>query len=368
MSPPRAFTVFGFTDSFLPLYMRMSRSLRQLRWALSLFVFTSMFVLAGCGGSGSSENGAEKEGDVPYTLGEPVSDTTIAVVVSSKYGTDTLSAQEYKRQIQMQSQRLSPDQRSTDTLQSIHRDLVRRFVEGHVMRGEAEAKNFDIDPTKVDQRLQRIKQKYQSEEQLKKQLAQNNMTIDSLRALIADRLQTQELQKQMADKAEEPTEEEVQSYSEENMRIRAQHILLRAGENASEAKKDSAKKAATALIDSAEAGADFAELARRHSEGPSAKKGGDLGFFTEDQMVDSFSKAAFALADSGDVASEPVKTRFGYHVIRLTNAGEPMDTSQARRKLTQQRRKEAFQNELDKLLEEATVRVSDVVEAGYGKE
>ncbi len=346
--------------------MYMSRSLRRV---FSLFVFASMLVLAGCGGSGSSESGTENGGDgVPYALGESLSDTTIAVVVSSEYGSDTLSTQQYNRQIQMRTQRLSPDQRSTDTLQSIHRDLVERFVEGHVMRGKAKSEDLDVDPAKVDQRLQKIKQKYQSEEQLKKRLAQNNMTIDSLRSLIANRLQTQALQQQMADKAEDPTAEEVKAYSEENMRIRAQHILLRAGENASQAKKDSAREAAAALIDSAKAGGDFAELARRHSEGPSAKKGGDLGFFTRDQMVDSFSEAAFALADSGDVAPEPVETRFGYHVIRLTNAGEPMDTTKARRQLTQERRKTAFDEELQKLLQDATVRVSDVVKAGFGKE
>lgn len=344
----------------------MSRSLRQLRWVFSLFAFTSILVLAGCGGSGSSESAGD--GDRPFTLGEPLSDTTIAVVASSQYGSDTLSTEQYNRQTQMRTQRLSPEQRSPDTLQSIHRSLVERFAEGHVMRGKAQEEDLEVDPAQVDRRLQKIKQKYQSEEQLKKQLAQNNMTLDSLRSMIANRLQTQSLQKQMADKAEDPSAEDVKQYSEENMRIGAQHILLRAGENASKAKKDSAREAAAALIDSAEAGTDFAALARRHSEGPSAQKGGNLGLFTRDQMVDSFSEAAFALSDSGDVASEPVETRFGYHVIRLTNPGEPMDTTKARRQLSQERRKEAFDKELDKLLQDATVRVSDVVDAGYGKE
>lgn len=356
-----------FPTAFHSSYMRMSHSLRQLRWVCSFFVLASLLVLAGCSGSGSSET-AEGDSDLPYEIGESLSDTTTAVVVSSQYGSDTLSAKRFKRQIQMRTQRLSPDQQSTDTLQSIHRNLVERFVESHVMRGKAQGEDFEVDPSRVDQRLQKIKQKYQSEEQLKKQLAQNNMTLDSLRSLIATRLQTQALQRQMAEKAEEPTSEEVQAYSEDNMRIRAQHILLRAGENASQSKKDSARKAAADLVEKAKSGADFAELARNHSEGPSSKQGGDLGFFTRDQMVDSFSEAAFALSDSGDVAPEPVKTRFGYHVIRLTNAGEPMDTTKARRQLTQERQKDVFDTELDKLLEEATVRVSDVVNAGYGKE
>jgi len=345
-------------------------SLRQLRWLCSLSVLATVLLLAGCGNSGSSDaaSSAMSNTGVAFELGDPLSDTTLAVVVSSEYGSDTLRDREFERQIQMRTQRLSPDQRSSDTLQAIHKNLLQRFVEGHMMRGKAVAKDFDVDTAQVSQRLSQIKGQYQSEDQLKKQLARNNMTLDSLRSLIAARLQTQELQRRMAENAKSPSSAEVKKFSEENMRIRAQHILLRAGKNAPKSKVDSARKAADALSDSAKAGADFAALARRHSEGPSSKKGGDLGFFTKDQMVEPFSKAAFALSDSGDVASEPVRTRFGFHVIRLTNAGEPMDTSKARQRLMQERQKEAYDKELDKLLQGATVRLNpDIVDAGISK-
>jgi peptidyl-prolyl cis-trans isomerase C len=334
---------------------------KRLRWLFSLSVLTVVLMLAGCGGSGSSDSAT-----VPYQVGESLSDSTLAVVVSSEYGTDTVQARQYRRQSQMRIQKLSPDQRSPDTLQSIHREIVRRLVGGHVMRGRAQAEDLPVDSAQVESRLQRIKQRYQSEAQLQKQLARNNMTMDSLRSYIAEQLKTQALQQQMAERAEAPTSSEVEKYSKENRRIRAQHILLRAGEDAPQSKVDSARQAAAALVDSATAGADFAALARRHSEGPSASQGGDLGFFTEDQMVEPFSEAAFALADSGDVASEPVRTRFGFHVIRLTNAGEPMDTSKARQQMMQERKKEAFDAELDNLMKKATVRVNpDVVEAGF---
>jgi peptidyl-prolyl cis-trans isomerase C len=318
-------------------------------------------LLAGCGSSGSSGD----ENELPYQVGESLSDSTIALIASSEYGADTVQAQQYQRRVQMRTQRLSPDQRTPDTLQSIHRDLVRRFAESHVMRGKASAEDFAVDTAQVDRRLQQIKRRYQSEAQLEKQLAQNNMTVDSLRTLVAERLQTQALQKQMADKAESPSTEEIEAYSKENRRIRAQHILIRAGQNAPQSKVDSARQVATSLLDSAKAGTDFAALARRHSQGPSAQKGGDLGFFTEDQMVDAFSEAAFALSDSGDIAPEPVRTRFGFHVIRLTNAGEPMDTSKARQQMMQERRKQAYDRELEKLLQGATIQANpDVVEAG----
>lgn len=344
--------------------MHTSHVPKSLLRFLCLSVLALPLILMGCGGSGASD-----DGDIPYQVGEALSDSTLALVVSSEYGTDTLRTPQYRRQVQMRTQKLSPNERSPDSMQSIHRTLTRRFVEGHVMSGKAQVEDLDVDTAQVSQRIQQIKKQYPNEGQLQKQLAQNNMTMDSLRSLIAERLQTQALQQQLADNAEEPSADEVEEYSEQNRRIRAQHILLRVEENAPETKVDSARQAAAALIDSAQAGADFGELARRHSEGPSASQGGDLGFFTEDQMVESFSEAAFALADSGDIAEEPVRTRFGFHVIRLTNAGEPMDTSKARQQMMQERRKQAYDAEVEKLLQDATLRANpDVVEAGLYEE
>jgi len=345
--------------------MHMLSLLRRRLVHVGLPLLVGAFLLAGCGGSGGDAAG---ESGVPYSVGEPVADTTVALIVSSTYGTDTLAAQQYEGQLQRRLQRLPPQQRSPDTLQSIHRELVRSVAGQHVLRGQAEAEGISVDTAQVSSQLSRIRQRYQSEEQFRKQLAQNNLTVDSLRQLLANQLRAQQLRQQMAETAESPSAQEVEAYSKENRRISAQHILLRAGEDAPQSKVDSARQAAQALLDSAQAGADFAALARRHSEGPSAEEGGDLGFFSRDQMVEPFAEAAFALADSGDIAPEPVRTRFGFHVIRLTDAGQPMDTTKARKQMMQERQREALNRELDALLEKATVRVNpDIVEAGLNE-
>jgi peptidyl-prolyl cis-trans isomerase C len=85
--------------------------------------------------------------------------------------------------------------------------------------------------------------------------------------------------------------------------VRARHILV----------KD--EETAKTLATKAKAGADFTQLAKDNSIGPSKDSGGDLGYFTADQMVPSFSTAAFNL-EPGDV-SEPVQSQFGWHVIKL---------------------------------------------------
>jgi len=84
--------------------------------------------------------------------------------------------------------------------------------------------------------------------------------------------------------------------------VSARHILVKT--------EDEAKDAIQALKD----GADFAELAEVRSIGPSAKDGGNLGFFGRQQMVKPFADAAFRL-DKGDYTKTPVETQFGWHVI-----------------------------------------------------
>jgi peptidyl-prolyl cis-trans isomerase C len=68
-------------------------------------------------------------------------------------------------------------------------------------------------------------------------------------------------------------------------------------------------------------GADFAELAKSKSTGPSGPRGGDLGFFGKGRMVPAFEAAAFAL-DKGAYTKEPVQSQFGWHVIRKDDERE----------------------------------------------
>jgi parvulin-like peptidyl-prolyl isomerase len=97
--------------------------------------------------------------------------------------------------------------------------------------------------------------------------------------------------------------------------VQARHILIKVPKDADDAARASARERIDAIHAEATGGADFAELAKQRSEGPTAPKGGDLGFFGRGQMVKPFEEAAFAL-EPGAV-SEPVQTSFGYHVIKV---------------------------------------------------
>lgn len=96
--------------------------------------------------------------------------------------------------------------------------------------------------------------------------------------------------------------------------VQARHILVK---TAAEAE---------AIIKELEGGADFAELAKQKSTGPSGPKGGDLGTFGKGQMVPAFEAAAFAL-EKGAFSKEPVQTQFGYHIIKVEDKiDQPLPT------------------------------------------
>ena len=101
--------------------------------------------------------------------------------------------------------------------------------------------------------------------------------------------------------------------------IRASHILISyKGSLRSETNRDrrDARKLAEKILKELKSGRDFADMARKHSDGPSGPKGGDLGRFERGQMVPEFDQAVFGLEEGA--ISEVVETKFGYHIIKRT--------------------------------------------------
>lgn len=135
-------------------------------------------------------------------------------------------------------------------------------------------------------------------------------------------------------------------------RVRVEHVLI-SMKNRSD---DEAKQLAEKVLTLAKAGEkSFADLAMEYSDDPSAKNNkGDLGLFAQGRMVKPFEEAAFALEKAGDLAG-PVKTNFGYHVLRLVErkAKEPIPFEEVRERLikaeTDRFRKELIDAEIDKL-------------------
>jgi len=124
--------------------------------------------------------------------------------------------------------------------------------------------------------------------------------------------------------------------------VHARHILVKTEEEA------------TAIIAELDGGADFAELARTKSTGPTGPRGGDLGFFKKGQMVPPFEAAAFAM-DKGEHSKTPVKTRFGFHVIKIEDRREHATFEEKEGELRQQISGEILTEMVENLRAGATV-------------
>jgi peptidyl-prolyl cis-trans isomerase C len=133
--------------------------------------------------------------------------------------------------------------------------------------------------------------------------------------LLMEVLLQQVAKESLTDEAMQKVYDEAVKQMGEEQEVRARHILIRAApddEKASKAAEDKIK----AVIARLKKGEDFVKVAEEVTEDPSGKaNGGDLGYFTKEQMVPEFSDTAFKL-DKGQV-SDPVKTQFGWHVIKV---------------------------------------------------
>jgi len=154
-------------------------------------------------------------------------------------------------------------------------------------------------------------------------------------------------------------ENEVEDFYNENKdrfkkpeSIQASHILVKEEEKAEE------------ILEELEEGLAFAEAAKKYSTCPSKAKGGDLGDFTRGKMVPEFEQAAFAM-EEGEVSSEPVKTQFGYHIIKVTAKNEPASSSleevraQIEQQLVSMKQNQLYQGKTEELKEKYTVTIGE---------
>lgn len=180
----------------------------------------------------------------------------------------------------------------------------------------------------------------------------------------------------------EITEEELRDSYESNKtryeheeQVRARHILLKVAPDADEAKQEEVLSKIQEIRQEIVDGLDFAEAAKKYSEDTgSGERGGDLGFFGKRAMVPEFSETAFSL-EPGEI-SEPVKTQFGYHLIKVEEQKDAYTDSfddvrdDIRQSIERRKAREVFQEfaddvtSLDEISDEYPVLTSDYFKRG----
>lgn len=184
------------------------------------------------------------------------------------------------------------------------------------------------------------------------------------------RILLQELMKEWQREIKIP-DDEIEAYYKQNIdkyrqkeQYRAQHILIKVAPDASEAEVEKARKLALKARKRVEAGEPFEKVAREMSQGPSASRGGDLGYAEKGRYAPAFEKAALALKP-GEI-SEPVRTPFGWHIIRLVDikksSERPLD-DELRKEIEQallpKKRQEMFEANMKGLREKFGVEIDE---------
>lgn len=203
-----------------------------------------------------------------------------------------------------------------DTLQQYYGESITsvldRMITEEVVGQEAKAKNITLTDADLNAEVSALKIDYGSDENFQSFLAYYGMSEDDLK----NELKLTTLVRLLLQGSVEVTDEEVQTYFDENKanlggspeKVRASHILV------------TDKALAEDILAQLKNGADFAELAAEYGTDGTAQTGGDLDFFAYGDMVEPFSKAAFAL-DINEL-SDIVETEFGYHIILKTDYQE----------------------------------------------
>lgn len=196
-------------------------------------------------------------------------------------------------------------------------EALNALVNEEIVILEAKKANIEVTDQEIQEELEYYYDYYGSKETFEQIMIQNGIKIASVEQDVKLSL----LVKKLLEPRITITEEEMQEYYSENKdlfstpeEVKASHILVETEETAKEVKNK---------LDS---GADFAELAKEYSTDEANKDiGGQLGFFGRGRMVKAFEDAAFSIAPG--TISDPVKTSYGYHIIKVEEKKEAQEFS-----------------------------------------
>ena len=206
-------------------------------------------------------------------------------------------------------EKITKDELNTKLTEMYGADILDSLITNKVIEMEASKEKVKVTGNEIDDELTKLQESYGGEEAFAAALEQNQVSMDRIREDIEVYL----LAEKMIGASIDVSEEEMKNYFEENKesfdqkeQVKASHILVEDEATAMKVKEE------------LDQGKDFAELAKEFStDSSNAENGGDLGYFSKGEMAEEFEKTAFAL-EAGAI-SEPVKTEFGYHIIKLVD-------------------------------------------------
>ena len=271
-----------------------------------------------------------------------------------------ISKIQYERDLSMLQKRAAKEGRrlSDADLTTVKKQVLENLIDAEVLYQQSQKQGIKVEDQAVKEQIEKIKKRFPDEAEFKKALKGMGISEKEIRAqfqrglAIKQLLDTNVLQKITV------TEEESKKFYDNNPnlfkqpdQVKASHILIKVAPDAEESKKKQAREKIETIQKKVNQGEDFGSLAKANSEGPTAQREGDLGYFSRGQMVKPFEDAAFAL-NIGEV-SGIVETQFGYHLIKLTDK-KPARTipyKEVQLRLDQHLKKETEKTEIQSYIE-----------------
>ena len=240
----------------------------------------------------------------------------------------------------------------------VNEGVLKQLIGSALLYQESTKEGIKIDQKAIDERLEQWKKQFPNEEAYKKAMSTANLSVPQMKEDIQKGMTIEKfIVERFVDKTTIP-EKEIKAYYESHLnlfkqpeQVKASHILIKVEPKAKESEKEDALKKIRDVQKKQVKGDDFAKLAKEYSQGPSNVKGGDLGYFKRGQMVPAFEEVAFKLKP-GEV-SDIVKTRFGYHLIKVVDK-KPESTipyEEIKDRLGQYLKQEKVQKEIKQLVE-----------------
>ncbi|MBN2407256.1 MAG: peptidylprolyl isomerase [Elusimicrobia bacterium] len=239
-------------------------------------------------------------------------------------------------------------------LKELRTDILEQMIDEKLLLQKAEKDGIHVTNAEIDQGIDEIRGRFASEVEFQNEISKQGLTGEGFRENVEKQLKVIKLINQnVKAKIEPPTEDEVRKYYDENEaemmspeQIRAKHILVRTSEETSQ---EEAKKKIDKIYEEVKKDPEkFSSFAEKYSEGPSASLGGDLGYFARGDMVKEFEDVAFGM-EVGEL-SKPVKTRFGYHIIKLV--GKKSSEKRTYAEVKDRLRNLLYQMQMEKAYEE----------------
>lgn len=237
-----------------------------------------------------------------------------------------ISKNQYDRELSVFQKRVEQEGRqlSDADLTTVKNRILEDLIDAELLYQQSQKEGVKVDDQSINEQIETIKKRFSDEAAYKKALEGMDVSEKEIRTEIQRGLAINQLLDTNVRQKITVTEEESKKFYDNNPnlfkqpeQVKASHILIKVAPDAEESKKVQARKKIETVQKKVRQGEDFGLLAKANSEGPTAQREGDLGYFNRGRMVKPFEDAAFAL-DVGEV-SGIVETQFGYHLIKVTD-------------------------------------------------